>query len=104
MILINPRRLRHRVTVVILYVCVSVTTLAATYLVYMSQVRFCRVLYGVFKVLVVWLSLKTLRSRVLVSFADHRRLPRSPTTSQWTKETEMTSFQHKECACLAIAP
>ena len=87
--------MHRRVTVVM---CLSVTTLAATYLVYTSQVWFRRVLYGVFKVLVVWLSLKTLRSRVLASFADHRRLPRSSTTSRWTKETEMASFQHKECA------
>ena len=64
-VLINPRRMRRRVTVVILCVCVSVTMLAATYLVYTSQVRFRRVLYGIFKVLVVWLSLKMLRSRVL---------------------------------------
>ena len=67
--------MRRRVTVVVLCVCVcvcvcvsvclSVTTLAATYLVYTSQVRCHRVVYGVFKILVVWLSLKTLRSKVL---------------------------------------
>ena len=33
------------------------------------------VLYGVFKVFVVWLSLKTLRSKALASFADHYYLP-----------------------------
>ena len=54
----------RRVTVVVLCVCVclSLPTLAATYLVYMAQVRFHR---GVFKVLIVWLSLKMLCSKVL---------------------------------------
>ena len=36
----------------------SVTMLAATYLVYTSQVRFHRGVYGVFKILVVWHLLK----------------------------------------------
>ena len=47
-------------------VCLFVTMLAATYLVYMSQVRCHRVVYGVFKILVVWLLLKMLCSKVLV--------------------------------------
>ena len=44
-VLINPRRMRRRVTVVVLSVyvcvcvCVSVTTLAATHLVYMLKIR-----------------------------------------------------------------
>ena len=84
-------------------VCVS-TTKSATYLVYTSKTKCHRVLYDVFKVFVVWLSLKTLCSRVLASFAGHHRLPCSPVTSRWTKETAVTSFQHEECACLAIAP
>ena len=45
--------------------CLSVTMLAATYLVYMSEVRFHRGVYGVFKILVVWLLLKMLRSKSL---------------------------------------
>ena len=61
--------MRHRVTVVVLsvYVCVclSVTMKSATYLVYTSKTRCHRILYGVFKALVVWFSLKMLRSRVV---------------------------------------
>ena len=44
--------------------------------------KFYRVLYGVFKVFVVWLSLKTLCSRVLVPFDGHRRLPRELSTDK----------------------
>ena len=47
-------------------VCLSVTMLAATYPVYTSQVRCHRVVYGIFKISVVWLLLKMLRSNVLV--------------------------------------
>ena len=50
-------------------VCQSVTTKSAAYLVFTSQTKFYRVLYGVFNVFTVWLSLKTLRSRVMASFA-----------------------------------
>ena len=50
---INPRHMHRRVTVVVLCVCLSVTTLPATYLIYTSQVRLHRVLYGIFKALVV---------------------------------------------------
>ena len=55
--------------VVVLCICLFVTMLAATYLVYTcrSKTRCRRVLYGIFKIFTVWLSLKTLRSRVLVS-------------------------------------
>ena len=52
-------------------VCVSVTTKFATYLVYMSNLHCRKILYDVFKVFVMWLSLKTPRSKVLASFADH---------------------------------
>ena len=51
-------------------VCLSVTTKSAAYLVCTSKTRCHRVLYGVFKVFVVWLLLKMLRSKVLVSFAN----------------------------------
>ena len=83
---INPRRMHRRtVTVVVcvcVYVCVcvcvcvchgvcvcvsvclSVTTKSATYLVYTSKFRCHRVLYDVFKVFVVWLLLKTPRSKL----------------------------------------
>ncbi len=46
------------------------------------------------------------RSKVLASFADrhHCGLLRSMTSSRWTKETAMGSFQLEECVQLAIAP
>ena len=50
-------------------VYLPVTTISATYLVYMSKLHCHRVLYNVFKVFVVWLSLKMPRSKVLASFA-----------------------------------
>ena len=40
-------------------VCLSVTTKSATYLIYTPNARYLRVLYGVLKVSVVWLLLKT---------------------------------------------
>ena len=49
--------MRSRVTVVVLCVCVSVclsvTTLAVTYLVYVSHVRYHRVLYGNFNLCIM---------------------------------------------------
>ena len=58
-------------------VCLSVTTKSAAYLVFTSQTKFYRVLYGVFNVFTVWLFLKTLRSRIMVSFAGLAPLPSS---------------------------
>ena len=60
-----------RGTVVVLCVSLSVTILAATYLIYTSKVRGHRILYGIFKILIVWLLLKMLHSKVLASFAEH---------------------------------
>ena len=37
-----------------------------------------------------------------VVLADHRGLPRSLTSSRWTKEPAMVSYQHEECVQLAI--
>ena len=60
-----------RGTVVVLCVCVcvslcvSVTALAATYLVYKSQVRCYKVPYGVVNVCIVWILLKMLCSKVM---------------------------------------
>ena len=85
-------------------ICLSVTTLAAAYLVYTLKARCHRIFYGVFKVFVVWLSLKTLCSKVLVSFADHHCLLYSVTSSQWTKETALAYFQLEECVQLMTAP
>ena len=64
--LINPACAVGAITVVVLWVCLSVTKLAATYLVHTSQVRCHRVAHGIFKTSVVWVLLKTLRSKVLV--------------------------------------
>ena len=63
-----------RVTVVGLCVILSVTTLAASYLVYESNLRCCKVPYGVPNVWFVWISQKTLCSPVLASFANSKLL------------------------------
>ena len=57
-------------------VCLSVTMLAATYLVYTSKTRCHKDLYGIkfFKGYTIWLLLKILRSKVLVSFTGHHCL------------------------------
>ena len=106
--IINPRRMRRRVTVVVLCVCVSVcqsvTTKSAAYLVSTSQTKFYGVLYGVFNVLTVWLSLKTLCSRVLAPFAGHRCLPCSLANFRWPNETTMASFQLEKYIWFVINP
>ena len=51
-------------------VCLSVTTLAATYLVYESRLLRYKVPYGVPNAWFVWISQKTICSPVLASFAD----------------------------------
>ena len=58
--IINPRRMRRRVTVVIVCVCVSVCLLSQNQLPtsFLRRKQFYRVLYGVFNVFTVWLSLK----------------------------------------------
>ena len=68
--------MHHRVMLVVLSVCVcvSVTTKSAAYLVYTSKAKCHRVLYSVFKIFVLWLSLKTLRLKVLESFTDYHCL------------------------------
>ena len=53
--LINPRRMREGYGSLCVYL--SVTTLAATYLVFTLKIRCHRVLYGIFN---VWLLLKIL--------------------------------------------
>ncbi len=72
-----------------LSVCLSVCyheILSAAYLVCTSKTKFYRVVYGVFKVFVVWISLKTLPSKVLATSAGHRCLPHSLASFRWTKE------------------
>ena len=65
----------RRIVVVRCTCCLSITMLAALYLVYTSKTRFCRVLYGAFKVFTAWVSLKMLCSKVLVSFIGHHSYP-----------------------------
>ena len=55
-----------RVMVVNLCVCLSVATLTATYLVCKAKVRYHRVPYGVLQICNVWISLRMLRSKVMV--------------------------------------
>ena len=87
--------MRRRVMVIVMCVCVylSIKTLATVYLVYTSKIRCQRVLYGVVKVFVMWLLLKTLCSKVLASFADHDRLSCFLMSSPWPEVTAMASFQ-----------
>ena len=75
-----------RVMVVVLCVCVSVTTLVATYLVYMSKVRWYTVSCRVLRICIVWTSLKTfcLGDMALIACHDDRRL-----SSFSTKNTPM---------------
>jgi hypothetical protein len=77
---------------------------SAAYLISTSKTKFHGVIYGVFKVFVVWHSLKPLCSRVLASFAGHRCLSRFLASFRWTTETAMTSFQLKEYVWSAIDP
>ena len=58
-------------------VCVSVTTLAATYLVYKSQVMCYKDPYGVSNVCIVWILLK----RSVLQFWHHLLLATAFTTS-----------------------
>ena len=71
-----PRRMRCRVTVVVLSVCVSVTTLTAAYLVYMSKVRQYTISCKLLKICIVWTSLKMFCSGDVALFVchDHRQL------------------------------
>ena len=82
---------------VCVWVCLSVTTLAATYLVFKSQMKCHKVLYGVFNTCtctcIVWILLKTLRSKVLASFAVHDCHSCFLTSFPLTEETARASFQ-----------
>ena len=97
MSVINPRHACARVTVVVLCVClsfcVSITTLAATYLVYMLKSRWRSASYVIFYTCIVWISLKTFHSEVLVTFADHLCLLQFLTDFRCTKQSAMASFQ-----------
>ena len=73
-----------RVTVVVLCVCVSVTNLAAAYLICESKVQLCKLPYSVPNACIVWISLKTLCSPVLASFADSKLHDFSPASGGMT--------------------
>ena len=77
---------------------ITITMLATTYLIYMSKIQCYRVLYGVFKVFVVWLLLKMFRSKVLASFADHDCLSRFLMSSPWTEETAIAGSFQQDCS------
>ena len=68
-------------TVVVLYVCLSVTKLAVSYFIYASEVSYRTVVHGIFKLSIVWRLLKMLRSPVMASFADLHSLPRFLTST-----------------------
>ena len=74
--MINPRRMHRRVTVVVMCVCLSVTTPAATYLICMSKARHHRVPCRLLKIHIMWISLKMFCSGDTACFAYHndRRL------------------------------
>ena len=65
-------------------VCLSVTKLAATYLVCESKVQHYKVPYGIPNACIVWILLKTLFSSVLGSFANAKLLDFSPSDSSIT--------------------
>ena len=71
--IVKPQRACTRVTVVVLCVClsvcVSVTALAAIYLVYMSKVMWHIVSCRLLKICIVWISLKKFPSGDMASFA-----------------------------------
>ena len=102
----NPRRMRRRVTVVVLCVslCLSVTTKSVAYLVFTSQTKFYRFFCGVFNIFTAWLSLKMLRSRGMASFAGHHFLPRSLANFWRPNEIAMASFQFEKYIWLVIDP
>ena len=88
---INPRRMRSE-GYSSRFVCLSVTVLTAANFVCKAKVRYHRVLHDIIQICNVWISLKTLRPKVMVLFAYHRCLPRSLKSSRWTKDTAASSF------------
>jgi hypothetical protein len=80
-------------------VCLSVTTKSATYHVYMRKTRCHRVLCGFF---VVLLSLKTLHSRVMASFAGYRHFLTPYGELSVFPSTVMAYFQPQGHVSLAV--
>ena len=79
--------------------CLSVTTLAATYLIFKSQTKWHKVLYGVFHS--VWISLKMLHSEVFGVEARARQfLCMSITTLATGTSTTVLDGLHKNQATM----
>ena len=95
--IINPQRMREGYCscslCVYVCICVSITKLAVTYLVYTLKTRCHYASHGIFKICIVWILLKTLCSKVLATFANHHCLLRFLSSSPLMKETVITSFQ-----------
>ena len=74
----NPRRMHRRVTVVVLFVCLSVclsvNSLTATYLVFKSKMQCHKVPYGDPNAYIMWILPTLLSLPVLALFADSKLL------------------------------
>ena len=81
---VNPRRMREDYGSRSLCLCVSITKLAATYLVCKSKLRCYRIPYGVPNACIEWIPLKTLCLPVLASFADGKLLDFSLSGTQYS--------------------
>ena len=95
--LVNPRRMRsegYGSQFVCLSVCLSVCLLPTNF-VCKAKVRYHRVLHDVLQTCNVWISIKTLCSKVMALFAYHHCLPRSLKSSRWTEEAAVSSFKTK---------
>ena len=94
--MINPRRMRRRVTVVVLCVRVSVylsfTTKSAAYLVFTSQSKFYRVLYGVFNVFTIGFPWKCFVQEFWHHFPVTRPLPSSFPSELSTAKRDSDDF------------
>ena len=94
-LIINPRRMRRRDNYgscfVCVYVCVCYHEICSLYVKNKVSWGSLRCFQG----FVVWPSLKTLCSTVLASFLDCHCLPRFLTSSRWTEETAIASFQRE---------
>ena len=102
--IINPRCMRegYGSCSVCLSVYLSVTKLAATYLDYTLKFRCHQAFCADLNICIMWISLKTLCSKVLARFADHLCLLSFWMNSQWTKEAAMASFQEDQHVGLTI--
>ena len=75
-------------------VCLSVTKLAATYLICESKVQCYKAPYGVPNACIVWILLKWLSLSISASFADAKLLDFSPSGTQLSIYTKSHVFRH----------